>query len=68
MNEELKPCPFCGGKAQKNSYPLDYPNWNTGARVYCLSCGAEIEVLGNINTVKEDQEKVVKLWNRRVTE
>ncbi len=67
MKEELKSCPFCGGKAHRDAYPLG-PNWNTGARVYCDSCHAEIEIIGNINTVKEDQEKAVKLWNRRVTE
>ena len=66
LKEGLKPCPFCGGEAHRNAYPCDYPNWNTRARVYCTSCGAEIEITGNINTVKEDQEKAVKLWNRRV--
>lgn len=55
MNGELKPCPFCGGEARKEAYPCDYPNWNTRAGVYCKSCGANIEVLGNINTVKRNQ-------------
>ena len=67
MKEELKPCPFCGGNAEKHAYPLDYPNWNTCARVYCLSCGAEIRVLGNIETLDNNKVQVVKLWNRRET-
>ena len=61
---DLKPCPFCG--AHRGTYPLDYPNWNTAARVYCECCGAEIEVLGNVNTVRADQEKAVDSWNRRM--
>lgn len=67
LKEELKPCPFCGGKAYKETtYPTDYPNWNTRSRVYCDACGAEIEINGNIKTCQVAQEVAVNRWNRRV--
>lgn len=53
MNE-LKPCPFCGGRAavaQNASVFLDY-------RVYCKRCGAET---GMYTTAI----KAVRCWNTR---
>ena len=49
MNEELKPCPFCGGKPE-----LRRPN---GYRVECL-CGAEKEVY-------DEPLEAIAAWNRR---
>lgn len=66
MIENLKPCPFCGGEAHKQTYPTDYPNWNTRSRIYCDCCGAEIEVYGTVETCKRDEDSAAKLWNRRV--
>ena len=32
MSEELKPCPFCGGRAEKDAY-------DRGIFIGCTSCG-----------------------------
>ena len=37
MSKELKPCPFCGGKAVIHV--------NDGVRVICTVCGAMTQVL-----------------------
>lgn len=53
---QLKPCPFCGGKAEfyiKTSYPDE---WNG---VMCSSCGIKTKATWNID---EEIEK----WNKRV--
>ena len=51
MNE-LKPCPFCGGKAQ--IMDTGYPHW-----IYCEKCGAQVH--GGTNYEKYS----IKAWDRR---
>ena len=51
MNEELKPCPFCGGKNMRI--------WNTSTPwVSCDDCLANTAY----GTTKEE---AIKIWNRR---
>lgn len=51
MSEELKPCPFCGGK--------NIHIWNTNTPyVQCYDCLAST-ACGNTN------EEAIKIWNRR---
>lgn len=55
---ELKPCPFCGGKAKKCS------NIYKGIRLYsviCMSCCCGTTDFGYIN-------KAIEAWNRRSKE
>lgn len=57
---KLKPCPFCGGKAELCYHdhlcmPIEY-------RVYCSKC--KIHTQGNLG--KPDTE--VKAWNKRSKE
>lgn len=53
MNEnELKPCPFCGGKAKLMD--MGFPHW-----VYCENCGAKVHG----RTFYEEDS--VEAWNRR---
>ena len=54
---ELKPCPFCGGKAETDFAYYDY-NFNG---VHCTVCGAYVCDMDNA-------EKAVALWNSRVGE
>lgn len=55
MNEELKPCPFCGGKAEISLLLSNYG-------VACTSC------MGAIFPAKEQtREEAIKAWNRRAT-
>lgn len=70
MSEELKPCPFCGGKSV-----IKAVNKNYGLTIWCQcnECGARTEGYCP-NTNKEDEtmesieqckNKTVILWNRR---
>lgn len=51
MNEELKPCPFCGGKAMSHPYSKD------DFTIYCKDCKAEIGW--------REKEEAIKAWNTR---
>lgn len=54
---ELKPCPFCGGKAR-----LFVSN---GVRVLCTKCGATTWTAADSERVGTSAvEDVVKAWNR----
>jgi Lar family restriction alleviation protein len=50
-NKELKPCPFCGGKAEVAEHKFGF---NT---VYCESCGAR--------TTAWYLPDAIETWNRR---
>lgn len=54
MTGELKPCPFCGGKAKLDTMGLMCQNYV----VYCTKCHAEAESAGST-------AKAIELWNRR---
>lgn len=57
MSAELKPCPFCGGKAQQESYIVE-------ACVFCTSCDARVRAY---HEAKEDTgtAKSAEVWNTR---
>lgn len=55
MNDELKPCPFCGGKAMMVNWDADW--------VECSICHARSEAF----TVYSSKEMAKEAWNRRVT-
>ena len=58
---ELKPCPFCGGKA--------YLFVDNGIRVLCVQCGASSKVLCDMRTANgvagNATKSVIEAWNRR---
>lgn len=62
MFDELKPCPFCGGKAHLFV--------NDGVRVICPTCGAGTKILVDAMSHKgvagNATKAVIEAWNRRV--
>lgn len=63
MSEELKPCPFCGGKAVKYV--------NNGVCVKCVNCEISTITLCDTHHINPNNgaiEKVIKLWNRRTND
>lgn len=54
MKDELKRCPFCGGKASMNLNGNFY--W-----IACLKCLAEVE--GSYSKIES-----IERWNRRVSD
>lgn len=59
MTDKLKPCPFCGGTAQRLTKTPFYnlPQFQGRRAIICMTC--HCIVLGN---TEEDAEKI---WNRR---
>lgn len=59
MNEKLKPCPFCGGKAKLVETYVEKGIW-----VYSVDCS-------NCKTrqqVSKTEEEAINAWNTRVKE
>ena len=63
--EELKPCPFCGGKAKffqrKEADETGYKDWKRV--VFCVKQGCPAHF---INLSFSQKDILVKAWNRRV--
>lgn len=59
----LKPCPFCGGKAMM----LPIESNRTYSMVKCLTCGAESGMV-KISAEYSSDEIAVEKWNRRTTD
>ena len=58
---DLKPCPFCGGKAKLMHYKVKNDDW---WYVACSHCEIAMDpLMWNINRTKEE---AVGIWNRRV--
>ncbi len=64
MKAKLKPCPYCGGKAElyKTEWELgkrgvpNHPYW-----IICTKCGVNTQPTGT-------KRAVIKCWNRRTKE
>lgn len=59
--DDLKKCPFCGGKAAVFV--------NNGVKVMCITCGAQtasyIDSVTGIDHGYNSVQRVVDAWNRR---
>jgi hypothetical protein len=58
---ELKACPFCGAKAEFESYQPNGEMWVT-----CTDCCATSYVNTESDSIYQ-KEELVDAWNRRVT-
>lgn len=68
MDEELKPCPFCGGEATistRQSTGEASEDFVAFAACYCGGYSATAHRMGKGVTEKEAREDVVSKWNRR---
>lgn len=57
-NEELKPCPFCGGEAELVEH-------NGDLIFYSVSCKNENCFAGAVDVRHFGKETLVEAWNRR---
>lgn len=53
---ELKPCPFCGGKAELRWWQTR--SYETKWFVFCTQCKVSVEDM-------ESSSKVIEVWNKR---
>lgn len=56
---KLLPCPFCGGKAELNTWGNDRDGCHV-AKVICDSCSASADSF-------ETQDQAITAWNRRAS-
>jgi len=54
--EEVKPCPFCGGKSECR--PVSICQGETGFFVFCKECEVETTVFGT-------RAEAIDVWNKR---
>lgn len=74
---ELKPCPFCGGKAdfKTRSNLSSHSEVGFDFTIKCRECDVEIPrtyrvtlaigMSGRINTIIDERQKAMDDWNRR---
>lgn len=69
---ELKPCPFCGGKAYLERHHRAFINGETSIVTYvrCTVCNArsgreKIADYGRTSRSSEAERKVIEAWNKR---
>jgi len=68
---ELKPCPFCGGKARyviSSHENRDTTKWHKIMCENVFECGAEMGTAISAwqANYKEDVERLKEQWNRRI--
>lgn len=56
MAEELKPCPFCGGKAIIEGFNDGFLDFH---RITCVNCGLEMTLC------ETSREYAISKWNTR---
>ncbi len=68
---EIKPCPFCGGKAKmKHGFPKTQKKGEYQALIQCTKCGCRTPISHQVAFEPKWQVDyfVVSLWNMRVSD
>lgn len=71
MNEELKPCPFCGRADKMVIWATEETSFDECRLInWRVSCNAEGDETGcgGSSGVKRTREEAIAAWNRRVNE
>ncbi len=69
---QLKPCPFCGGKASIDEVSYGSGNYGSGYQViaYCANCDLKMEGKDtsweSLENCEPQLKDIVAKWNRRV--
>ena len=58
MNDNLKPCPFCGGN------PSFYQIFSNGRNVWKVMCGKSVDCCAILNEF-DTKEQAIDAWNNR---
>ena len=62
MKEEIKPCPFCGGKAEMTcDDAAGYMGYTSDYYVSCKKCGAT-------GKYEKSKAKAITAWNKRTSD
>lgn len=62
MND-LKPCPFCGGKdIEKLGFS---PIYNTRPHIHCRDCGVDVYDVPTVIPIWHRNDSMVQAWNTR---
>ena len=67
MTEELKPCPFCGGKAELHLIQMYEGDEPYAVNIRCPECGVNGAEEWKVDG-KDFKQRAVKKWNKRVKE
>ena len=60
--EKLKPCPFCGGKAE---IVINKSKRGQTANIHCTKCSCRKTLLRYPDYVGSIEEEAIEAWNRR---
>ena len=66
---ELKPCPFCGGKAvMKKGFPQTQSKGGTQRLIQCSKCGCRTVLFrqNDFESWKDNEQACINAWNKRV--
>ena len=69
MTEELKPCPFCGGKAiLKKGFSKTQGKFTNQRLIQCSECGCRTVLfkLLPFQAWKDNEQACINAWNKRV--
>lgn len=58
---DLKPCPFCGGKAKLSKYHV---GGITAWAVYCEKSSQDLSCCAQMTSIKSEED-AINAWNRR---